>query len=231
MCFSPQNPKNTNNNMHVVKIYNCSYCKKTHQVILPKDIADGKDRYPFPYVFLHSSEGDLKVLLTTLYLDAQLAVRGVEVIQIENSDIFSEELTRKITNKLMDQVMSLEEENFQLRELLQDIDINELKDSLDEEDEIAIIEVTDIPPPLPERKVKGIRVYLLSLIGSERREDVLIELNEKISEVKKAVGKLYGFNVAKFHLSFDGIIMKENTTVSDYQIAHGDEIVLIPALK
>ncbi|MFW9785701.1 MAG: hypothetical protein ACFFFB_25685, partial [Candidatus Heimdallarchaeota archaeon] len=112
------------------RLYNCPKCKKTHTVKLQKDLSKNKTSYPFPYAYLHSSKEYLNDLLTILYLDKQLQVRGVDVIEIQDSiGIFSEELTRKITETLMDEIISLQEENFQLIELLDKIKINELNKS------------------------------------------------------------------------------------------------------
>ncbi|MHA2038141.1 MAG: hypothetical protein ACW98X_17020 [Promethearchaeota archaeon] len=112
------------------RLYNCPKCKKTHVVKLQKDLFKNKVSYPFPYAYLHSSEGNLNDLLTILYLDKQLQIRGVDIIEIQDSlGIFSEELTRKITETLMDEIVSLQEENFQLNELLNKIEINELDKS------------------------------------------------------------------------------------------------------
>jgi hypothetical protein len=112
------------------RLYNCPKCKKTHSIKLQKDLFENKTSYPFPYAYLHSSEGNLNDLLTILYLDMQLQIRGVDVIEIQDSiGIFSEELTRKITETLMDEIVGLQEENLQLNALLNKIDISELNKS------------------------------------------------------------------------------------------------------
>ncbi|MFX1503206.1 MAG: hypothetical protein ACFFDH_19755 [Promethearchaeota archaeon] len=102
----------------LLRLYNCPKCKKTHTIKLQKDLSENKSNYPFSYAYLHSSEGNLNDLLTILYLDRQLQIRGVDVIEIQDSiGIFSEDLTRKITETLMDEILSLQEENYQLNEL------------------------------------------------------------------------------------------------------------------
>jgi hypothetical protein len=128
------------------RLYNCPKCKKTHTVKLQKDLFENKSSYPFSYAYLHSSEGNLNDLLTILYLDKQLQVRGVDVIEIQDSiGIFSEELTRKITETLMDEIVSLQEENFQLNELLNKIEINELnKSKILADNETTITSLEDI---------------------------------------------------------------------------------------
>ena len=201
------------------RIYNCAYCKRTHFIDLAKDLAENKPRYPFPHVFLHSSEGDLNDILTTLYLDAQLQIRGVEILKLENNDIFSESLTKKITEKLMDMIIRLEQENIELRGLLEKIDLTELGESEKE------LEDKD------SSSKKKWRIYILSLIGGEERKDLLIEGNDLVEEVKKAAGDMFKFQPMNFHLSFEGLLLKQTSKISDYDIQNGDELVLIPARK
>ena len=122
----------------VLRFYNCPYCKKTHEIDLSTELIEGSPQSIFPYVFLHSSMGELSDLLTTLYLDRDLQIRSVEVLQVENANIFSKELTRKITEKLMDMITKLEEENLDLRNLLENLDISELSRTQFEEEEEKI---------------------------------------------------------------------------------------------
>ena len=172
---------------------------------------EGESPYIFPYVFLHSSIGELNDLLTTLYLDRDLQIRSVEVIRVENSDIFSKDLTRKISEKLMDMITELEKENLELRNLLNEIDIPELHGKIIE----------------GENKVK---IYLLSIIDfGEKRADLLINKDEKISVIKEKASKLFDLKLNEFHLSFEGIMLNEDYTITDYEITNGDEIVIIPA--
>ncbi|MFX1340975.1 MAG: hypothetical protein ACFFDK_20360 [Promethearchaeota archaeon] len=108
----------------ISRLYNCPKCRMMHTVKLPKDIAQNKPVFPFPYVFLHSSEeGLLDDILTVLYIDVELHIRAVEVMEVEDSNIFSEDLTKEITEKLMDKIISLEEENLQLKDLIQKLEL------------------------------------------------------------------------------------------------------------
>ena len=91
--------------------YNCPKCQTTHQVILEDTLAENRSRYPFPHVFLHSKEETLEDLLTILYLDAQLQIRAVDIIELESSNIFSEDLAKEIMEKLMNEITNLQEEN------------------------------------------------------------------------------------------------------------------------
>ena len=100
------------NTEFVQKFYNCPVCKETHTFNFPKNLAENRKRYPFTYVYLH---GELKDLLTTLYIDKNLQIRGVEVIKLQDDDIFSKEQVLKITEQLMDEIVFLQEENESLR--------------------------------------------------------------------------------------------------------------------
>ena len=61
---------------HVMRQYNCRICGENHDVVLNANLLKEDAKYPIPYVFLH---GDLKNILTTLYLDKDLQIRGVDV--------------------------------------------------------------------------------------------------------------------------------------------------------
>ncbi len=107
----------------VSRLYNCPKCRLMHTVKLPKDIAQNKPVFPFPYVFLHSSEEGLDDILTVLYIDVELHIRAVEVMEVDETNIFSEDLTKQITEKLMDKIVSLEEENLQLKDLIRKMEL------------------------------------------------------------------------------------------------------------
>ena len=124
MSEDSNNDKNSKSEF-ITRVYNCPKCRLMHTVKLPKDIAYNKPVFPFPYVFLHSSEEGLGLddILTVLYIDVELHIRAVEVMEVEESNIFSEDLTKQITQKLMDKILSLEEENLQLKDLLQKMEL------------------------------------------------------------------------------------------------------------
>ncbi|MFW9867113.1 MAG: hypothetical protein ACFFEN_13540 [Candidatus Thorarchaeota archaeon] len=128
------------------RLYNCPKCKKTHTVKLQKDLIEKRSSYPFPYAYLHSSNENLKDLLTILYLDKQLQIRGVDIIEIQDSiGIFSEELTKKITDTLMNEIVNLQEENFKLTELLNKIEVDDIdKISILTDNETIIASLEDL---------------------------------------------------------------------------------------
>ncbi len=203
---------NKEENSTVLRFYNCPYCEKTHNITLPLKILDGKPHQIVPYVFLHSSTANLNDLLTILYLDGDFHIRSVEVVKVENSNIFSEDLTRKISEKLMDVITNLEQENLELRNLLSKVNILELSQANMDND------------------IEKIKIYLLSIIGfGEKRADLLIPITKNVGSVKERASEIFGLKVNEFHLSFGGIILKENYLLKDYEIENGDEIVLIPA--
>jgi hypothetical protein len=141
------------------RLYNCPKCKKTHTVKLQKDLFKNKSSYPFSYAYLHSTNENLNDLLTILYLDKQLQIRGVDIIEIQDSiGIFSEELTKKISETLMDEIVNLQEENFKLTELLNKINIDELnKSSILTDNEIPLASLEDLIEVEEDTIKKGIQ--------------------------------------------------------------------------
>ena len=102
---------------YIKKQYNCKICNETHKIELPKDLCKGRSKFPFPYVFLH---GKPKDILTILYIDKDLQIRGVEVQQGTN-DFFSKEYVVKMATNLSDEVDRLREENVKLMREIDDL--------------------------------------------------------------------------------------------------------------
>ncbi len=208
------------NSESILRIYNCTFCKTTHQVMLPKNLAEKRDRYPFAYCFLHSSKSGVKDLLTMLYLDAQLQVRGTEIMEVEDG-IFPEELARELAEKLTDKIMELEDENYRLKQTLAKHNLSESGEKLSE--------IKEIISSAPKKEKEVINIYILSLIDGEQRFDMKIDTFEKIINIKSDVSNIFGLFDTDFHLSFEGIILDENSIIKEYKIANGDELVLVPA--
>jgi hypothetical protein len=101
---------------YVLKKYLCKYCNKMHEVKLNKDLCKGRKKYPFPYVFLHDSikESEYKELLTILYIDKDFKIRGAQIEEIGNDNLFSKEQVVSITESLMEEIKILREENIRL---------------------------------------------------------------------------------------------------------------------
>jgi hypothetical protein len=88
---------------HKMAEYMCDICKTQHKVQLPADLASKHTHFPFSYFHLH---GDAKDVLATLYLDANLKVRGVEATKLDTGldDIFSKGQMMSIVQNLMDEI-------------------------------------------------------------------------------------------------------------------------------
>ena len=99
------------------RIFSCPICKKNHSLEFPDDFAKNRPKYPFSYIYLHQYQGDTneiemkgKNVLTTLYIDANLKIRGVEaVMQDKDADILSKEEALKMVDMLTTQITELQE--------------------------------------------------------------------------------------------------------------------------
>ena len=100
---------------YILRQYHCRVCNTTHNISLPKKITEKQSKFPFSYFFLH---GELKNLLTTLYLDRHLQIRGVEVHQLTDDDIFSKDHLLTITSTLVKEIEELRKENEELQSKL-----------------------------------------------------------------------------------------------------------------
>ncbi|MFX0136020.1 MAG: ubiquitin-like protein [Candidatus Hodarchaeota archaeon] len=82
----------------------------------------------------------------------------------------------------------------------------------------------------PVEKGKKTNVFFISTIGpAEKTQNLLIDNNNIISDIKETVGKLYGLAPANFYLSSGGITLDESLPLKDYNINDGDKILLIPS--
>jgi len=96
--------------------YKCNICNTTHEIKINVNIIEDHMNYPFPYVFLH---GELKNILTTLYIDKDFQIRGVDVHKLQtNENLFSKDHVLKITEELTKEIQRLNEENMRLTEEL-----------------------------------------------------------------------------------------------------------------
>ena len=242
----------------VSKIYHCPKCQTTHTVELSRALSENKERYPFPYVFLHSLEEKLEELLTVLYIDANLDIRAVEIIEVENSNIFSEDLAKEITEKLMNEIMALQEENMELKGLLNKVELSdeifvesgdeeEIQEELleevvvaesEEESEGSFKEISEnvwkIKSKTPGRKnpPEGDKIilYFISTIGpGEKKQKLTVNSGNIISDIKETIGNIYGLEPLNFHLSAGGVTLDEMRQLNDYAIKNGDDVLIIPA--
>lgn len=108
-------PDNANK---IKKLYRCSICKKTHDIYFSPDFAKNRSKYPFSYVFLHKYENSENIedkdkeILTTIYIDAHLNIRGVEVLLNEDdTNILSKDTSKEIIGKLTGFILELQDEH------------------------------------------------------------------------------------------------------------------------
>ena len=102
----------SNNDDFVTKLYYCRICDITHEIKLRKNLTEKQSKFPFSYSFLH---GELKNILTILYLDKNSEVRGVDVQQLRDDDLFSKEQVVSISGTLMEEIERLRTENEKLQ--------------------------------------------------------------------------------------------------------------------
>jgi hypothetical protein len=77
---------------------------------------------------------------------------------------------------------------------------------------------------------KKMSVFFMSTIGpGEKKQKLLINTGNKVGDIKETVANLFGLDPSDFHLSSSGITMDENSTLNEYDVADGDDILLIPA--
>jgi len=100
----------------VTRQYFCRICKSDHYVRLRKENIKNREKYPFSHIFLH---GDLKNILTILYIDSDAQIRGVDVQELTDDDIFSKEHVMSITKKLISEIERIREENDVLHQEIQ----------------------------------------------------------------------------------------------------------------
>ena len=102
----------SDNSDYILRQYHCRVCKTTHEIILQKKISEKQSKFPFSHFFLH---GELKNILTTLYLDKHLEIRGVDVHKLTDDDIFSKDQVISITSTLVGEIVELHKEIEELR--------------------------------------------------------------------------------------------------------------------
>lgn len=93
----------------VVRTFKCSFCKTVHEITLNRKLAEGRTRFPFAHIYLH---GELKDILTILYIDKDLEIRGVELerLAITDENIVSKEHMLDIIEKLVKEIEELRED-------------------------------------------------------------------------------------------------------------------------
>ena len=92
----------------------------------------------------------------------------------------------------------------------------------------------DLRAKTPEHKIpsegKKISVFFLSTIGpGEKKQKLLVFTGNKVGDIKDTVANLFALDPSDFHLSSGGVTMEETSFLSEYNVADGDDILLIPA--
>ena len=92
--------------------YRCKICKQTHMIELNRKMLEGREKFPFPHVFLHDHlEGtEFKEILTILYIDKNLQIRHSEIQETDGNQLFSKEQVDAITKPLLIEIQILREE-------------------------------------------------------------------------------------------------------------------------
>ena len=77
---------------------------------------------------------------------------------------------------------------------------------------------------------KKVTLYFMSTIGpGEKKEKLTVNDNNRVKDIKRTLGNLYGLNPNDFHLSSGGVTLDESSQLNDYSVNDGDDILLIPA--
>lgn len=73
-------------------------------------------------------------------------------------------------------------------------------------------------------------LYFMSTIGpGEKKEKLTVNNSNNVRDIKHTLGNLYGLDPNDFHISSGGVTMDENSSLRDYDVRNGDDILLIPA--
>ncbi|MFX0071021.1 MAG: hypothetical protein ACFFAO_08020 [Candidatus Hermodarchaeota archaeon] len=101
-----------NNDEYIERPFRCNICNKTHIVKLNKSMLEGREKYPFPYVFLHDHihGKEYHEHLTILYIDKNLQVRHTEVQELGYDALFSKEQVVSMMKPLLDEINILRNE-------------------------------------------------------------------------------------------------------------------------
>jgi len=118
-------------------------------------------------------------------------------------------------------------------ELDEDLDEDLSEDSKDLQEPTDSITPDEQPKskaPSPTPEGKKIAVFFMSTIGpGEKKQKLLVNTGNTAGAIKETAANLFGLDPIDFHLSTGGVTMDEASTLSDYDIRDGDDILLIPA--
>jgi hypothetical protein len=100
------------NDQFIERTFRCRTCNKTHKIKLNKKIIEGREKFPFPFVFLHDhiKEDNYNELLTILYIDKNLQIRHSEVQLMDYDSLFSKEQVVAMISPLLEEITILRTE-------------------------------------------------------------------------------------------------------------------------
>ena len=106
--------------------------------------------------------------------------------------------------------------------------------SFEEFDEDLELEEVPMKSKTPASKIpsagKKKNLYFISTIGpGEKKEKLTVNDGNRVEDIKQTLGNLYSLDPNDFHLSSGGVTMDENSTLRDYNVNDGDDILMIPA--
>ncbi len=111
---------------------------------------------------------------------------------------------------------------------------DDLDENLDEEEPVE----SKVPPPVSAKTPQGkpvpggqdLSLFFTSTVGpGEKKQKLLVNTGNSVSDVKQTVGNMFGLNPADFHLSHGGVTLDENKPFNAYKMKDGDTVLLIPA--
>ena len=99
---------------YVSRSFYCSVCKKMHKVKLKWSLLKNQ-KFPFQYIYFHGND---EGILTTLYLDANLNIRGAESLDLATleGNYLSQKKSNEIMKKLAKELFNVRREYKELNE-------------------------------------------------------------------------------------------------------------------
>ncbi len=92
-------------------------------------------------------------------------------------------------------------------------------------------EVIESKKPVKSKFPKGSQIKLVfrSTIGpSEKLEELTVDADLAVSELKTTLGNVIGLDPEGFHLSIAGRTLDADDILSNYEIEDGQEVLIIP---
>jgi len=96
----------------IERYFDCRVCNRNHKVKLNKKILEGRNKFPFPFVYLHDHINGVehKEVLAILYIDNNLQIRHSEIQELGYNSLFSKEQVIAMMKPLLEEINILREE-------------------------------------------------------------------------------------------------------------------------